>query len=59
MKVKDIMKTAMNSKNTYLKTDSDKVLILGVSELIDGTVQVKIDKDLVSEIPTDIEHDQG
>ena len=53
------MKVAMNSKNTYLKTDSDKILILGVSELIDGTVQVKIDKDLVSHIPEDIEHDQG
>ena len=51
MKVKDLMNSAMNSKNTYLKTDSDKILILGVSELIDGTVQVKVDKDLISEIP--------
>ena len=49
----------MNSKNKYLKTDSDKILILGVSELIDGTVQVKVDKDLVSEIPEEIAHDQG
>lgn len=53
------MKVAMNSKNKYLKTDSDKILILGVSELIDGTVQVKVDKDLVSEIPEEIAHDQG
>ena len=59
MKMKDIMNSAMNSKNEYLKTNSDKVIILGVSELIEGTVQVKVDKDLVESIPAEFSHQEG